>query len=89
MHKCLTCDLYTDYDQCELCNPDAYKLNDEDLIAEQLRAQPYIDEEVGIFSRTICNKADCSIAIDGDTNENYCRHHYYTEDGVLVRPEDV
>ena len=89
MHKCLTCDLYTDYDQCEICNPEAFELNDEDLIAEQLRAQPYIDDECGIFSRTICNKADCSMAIDGDTNNNYCRHHYYTEDGVLVRPEDV
>jgi len=64
-------------------------LNDDDLITIQLNAQPYIDDECGIFSRTICNKADCSKAIDGDTNENYCRYHYYTEDGVLVRPEDV
>ena len=64
-------------------------LNDDDLIAEQLRAQPYIDSEMGIFSRTICNKAGCNANIDGDTNNNYCRHHYYTEDGVLVRPEDV
>ena len=64
-------------------------LNDDDLIAEQLRAQPYIDKEMGIFSRTICNKANCESAIDGDTNNNYCRHHYYTEDGVLVKPEDV
>ena len=89
MHKCITCDMLTDHDQCELCNPEAYELKDEDIIAEQLRAQPFIDDEVGIFSRTICNKADCSKAIDGDTNNNYCRHHYYTEDGVLVRPEDV
>jgi len=81
--------MYTDYDQCELCNPEAYELKDEDLIAEQLRAQPYIDIEAGIFSTTICNKANCSTVIDGDTNNNYCRHHYYTEDGVLVRPEDV
>ena len=64
-------------------------LDDDELIAEQLKAQPYIDIEAGIFSRTICNKANCSTAIDGDTNNNYCRHHYYTEDGVLVRPEDI
>jgi len=64
-------------------------LDDDELIAEQLKAQPYIDIEAGIFSRTICKKANCSTAIDGDTNNNYCRHHYYTEDGVLVRPEDV
>jgi hypothetical protein len=64
-------------------------LNDDDLIAEQLRAQPYIDSEMGIFSFTVCNKADCYNDIDGDTNNNYCRYHYHTEDGVLVRPEDV
>ena len=53
MHKCLTCELYTTYEQCEICNPDAHILNDEDIIAEQLRAQPYIDDECGIFSFTI------------------------------------
>ena len=89
MHKCLTCGIYTDYDQCELCNPEAFELNDDELIAEQLRAEPYINDEMGIFSFTICNKADCNKDIDGDTNNNYCRHHYYTEDGVLVRPEDA
>lgn len=61
-------------------------LNDDDLIAEQLRAQPYIDEELGIFSRTICNKADCDSNIDGDTNNNWCRHHLYTEEGIVGDP---
>ena len=61
-------------------------LNDDDLIAEQLRAQPYIDIEAGIFSRTICNKANCSTVIDGDTNNNWCRHHLFTEDGIVGDP---
>ena len=86
MHKCLTCDMYTDYDQCELCNPKAFELNDNDLIAEQLKAQPYIDIEAGIFSTTICNKANCSMPIDGDTNENWCRHHLFTEEGIVGDP---
>ena len=61
-------------------------LNDDDIIAEQLRMQPYIDEEMGIFSRTICNKADCNDEIDGDTNNNWCRHHLYTEEGIVGDP---
>ena len=61
-------------------------LNDDDLIAEQLRAQPYIDEELGIFSRTICNKAHCDSNIDVDTNNNWCRHHLYTEEGIVCDP---
>ena len=61
-------------------------LDDDELIAEQLRAQPYIDIEAGIFSRTICNKADCSTAIDGDTNNNWCRHHLFTEEGIVGDP---
>ena len=61
-------------------------LNDDDIIAEQLRMQPYIDEEMGIFSRTICNKADCNDWIDGDTNNNWCRHHLYTEEGIVGDP---
>jgi len=62
------------------------ELNDDDLIAEQLRAQPYIDKDLGIFSRTICNKANCNDEIDGDTNNNYCRHHLYTEEGIIGDP---
>tara|TARA_R100001244_G_scaffold121006_1_gene90631 strand:- start:204 stop:440 length:237 start_codon:yes stop_codon:yes gene_type:complete len=61
-------------------------LNDDDLIAEQLRAQPYIDIEAGIFSTTICNKANCSTVIDGDTNNNWCRHHLFTEEGIVGDP---
>ena len=61
-------------------------LNDDDLIAEQLRAQPFIDVEAGIFSFTICNKADCSTVIDGDTNNNWCRHHLFTEEGIVGDP---
>jgi hypothetical protein len=61
-------------------------LNDDELIDEQLRAQPYIDKELGIFSRTICNKAGCDDDIDGDTNNNYCRHHLYTEEGIIGDP---
>jgi len=61
-------------------------LKDDDLIAEQLRAQPYIDIEAGIFSTTICNKANCSTVIDGDTNNNWCRHHLFTEEGIVGDP---